>query len=139
MSYFGKISAQQHYGLRLAIWLAQTYRQNLPITLSRISQHENISVKYLEQLVRPLRRAGLVASRRGRRGGYLLKKNPKTISLKDIMDLLSNNSYIIHCLDSKSISCPLEDKCPSKIAWLKVQLAIDSVLKKITLFDLIKK
>jgi len=138
MAYFGKISTQEHYGLRLAIWLAQTYQKNKPITLSEISRHEKISVKYLEQLVRPYRQAGWVKSLRGRQGGYILTKNPITITLKSILDQLSNNSHMVECLDVKNTSCPLEKKCPSKVAWRKVQVALDTALKEITLAELTK-
>ncbi len=137
MSYFGKISAKEHYGLRLAIWLSQTYRSKKPITLAEISRHENISVKFLEQLVRPFRKSGLVKSTRGRSGGYIIKKDPKLVSLKDVLDILTDKSRVIDCLNDGQVRCPLEKRCPSKVAWQKVQAELDKALSKIKLSQLI--
>ncbi|MDD5567103.1 MAG: Rrf2 family transcriptional regulator [Patescibacteria group bacterium] len=134
MSYFGKISTREHYGLRLAIWLAQTYSKK-PITLSQIGQHERISVKYLEQLIVPFRRARWVKSLRGRSGGYQMIKNPTRLTLLDVMNLISDKARVVDCLTS---ACPLENCCPSKTAWQKVQTALDDALQKIKLSQLIK-
>lgn len=137
MSYFGKISAKEHYGLRLAIWLGTTFRTKKPITLAEISRHEKISVKFLEQLVRPFRQAGLVKSTRGRSGGYILTKNPKLVSLKDILDMLTDRSRVVECLADGQTRCPLEKRCPSKVAWQKVQKELDKTLSKIKISQLI--
>lgn len=134
MAYFGKISTREHYGLRLALWLAQTYQSKRPVTLADVGRHERISVKYLEQLIVPFRKARLISSQRGRNGGYRLIKDPKRITLLDITNLLSNRARLVDCLTS---SCPLERRCPSKLAWQKVQSALDQALEKITLKQLL--
>lgn len=134
MAYFGKISTREHYGLRLAVWLAQTYRTKKPITLAQVSQHERLSAKYLEQLIVPFRKARWVKSQRGREGGYLMTKNPKTATLLEVINLLSRHARVVECLTSE---CPLERCCPSKTAWQKIQSALDQALGKITLAQLV--
>lgn len=135
MAYFGKISTREHYGLRLALWLAQTYRTKQPITLADIGRHENISLEYLEQLIVPFRRARWISSQRGRNGGYRFIKDPKRLTLLDVTNLISNKPRVVDCLTA---SCPLEHRCPSKTAWQKVQSALDQALNKITLSQLIQ-
>lgn len=138
MSFFGSISTKHHYGLRLALRLAQAYYQGTPISLGEIASHERISLKYLEQLIVPLKRVGLVKSLRGRSGGYVMVKSPDRVTLKDVVWLYNNKNYLVDCL-AESNNCPLDQQCMSKQVWAEVQKSIEATLKNITLGDLIKK
>ncbi|MEK7072744.1 MAG: Rrf2 family transcriptional regulator, partial [Patescibacteria group bacterium] len=80
MSFFGTISSKEHNSLRLIIQLAQSYDDQKPVSLSEISEEEGISIKYLEQLIMPFKKAKMIESKRGRAGGYVMVKNPKKIS-----------------------------------------------------------
>jgi len=140
MSFFGRLSSREHYGLRLALRLAETYYSSKPVSIKDISDKEGISMKYLEQLVVPLKEAEWVKSIRGRDGGYLMTRNPETITLKDLIWLLDNKPFLIECLgDCNATVCPLEKKCLSKDAWKLIQNAMEESMEKIRISDILKK
>lgn len=140
MSFFGKISSKEHYGLRLALRIAQTYSAQEPISLQQISNEEKISMKYLEQLIVPLRKEGWVKSMRGRDGGYLMAKDPKTLTLKDLIWIINEKPFVIDCLNEKCAhKCEMEKKCLSKKAWQKVQDGLENSMNKIKLSELLHK
>jgi Rrf2 family protein len=139
MPYFGAISAKEHYALRLALWLAKSFSTQRPVTLAQISRHEHISLKYLEQLVGPFKKAGWVSSRRGRQGGYVMVKDPKQVSLKDIISVVEGRPRLIDCsTHDHGQVCALASRCPSKKAWSTVQAALDRTLAGISLVKLIR-
>jgi Rrf2 family protein len=138
MPYFGAISAKEHYALRLALWLAKSYTTKQSVTLSEISRHEHISLKYLEQLVLPFKKAGWVKSRRGRNGGYVMVKNPRLVSLKEIVSLMEGRPQLINCAThNQGQACVLANHCPSKKAWSQVQSALDQTMAGISLAKLL--
>lgn len=140
MSFFGKISTREHYGLRLALKIAGTYETKIPISLQQISNEEKISMKYLEQLIVPLRKSGWVKSIRGRDGGYIMLINPAKLTLKDLVWMINDEPFIVNCLNGKcSKRCDLEKKCISKKAWEKVQKALESSMNKIKISEILHK
>ena len=139
MSYLGTISTREYTGLRLVLRLAQTYRSHQPVSLATVSQFENVSSKYLEQLVTPFRQAGWLQSRRGRDGGYIMIKDPKTVSLRDIIALLGNQPYLISCLDrNRREHCQNEQQCAARRGLDKAQQAIEQTLGSISLAELLR-
>ena len=94
MSIIGHISTKEHYGLRLVINISKSYYTKEPVSLYDVSTKEKISMKYLEQIIIPLKKSGLVESVRGRSGGYIMKKNPNAISLKEVLYLLGSDEKI---------------------------------------------
>jgi Rrf2 family iron-sulfur cluster assembly transcriptional regulator len=140
MSFFGTISSKEHNGLRLIIFLAQNYQTKKQVSLSEISQQEGISVKYLEQLILPFKKAGIITARRGRSGGYEMVKNPNEISMRDIIYLLNDNPRLVTCLEGDyDHSCKFDDNCTSKSVWTDIQKLMDDSLGKILLSEIIKK
>ncbi len=139
MPFFGEITSKEHYGLRLAIRLAETYKTKKPISLAEISELEKISMKYLEHLIVPIRKAKWVESVRGREGGYLMIKDPNKITLKDLIDITSQRPYVIACLATGASrkKCPLDCSCKSKNAWKKVQDALFTSMQDIKFSELI--
>lgn len=138
MAFFGEISAKEHNGLRLLVQLAKTAVSNQPLSLQEVARQEGLSMKYLEQLVRPFRAAGWVASTRGRHGGYILTTDPATITMYDIIKILDGEPAVASCLAACGTVCPIADHCPSQRGWQTVQNAIHQSLKSLTLADLIK-
>lgn len=139
MSFFGKISTKEHYGVRLALRLAKTYYDQKSISLADIAKVEKISMKYLEQLVVPLRKAKWVESRRGRSGGYIMKKDPNKLTFKDLILLLDEDLSIVECLKNKpAYQCEFEDSCESRKAYKQIQDAMEGTMKNIKLSTLIK-
>jgi len=137
MSFFGKLTTRERYGVRLGLQLARTYKTKAQVSLAEISDKEKISMKYLEQLILPFKKAKWVESIRGRDGGYIMKKDPKNITLKDMMTVIDGELEIVHCL-KKGNKCSLHKSCCARQGWAKVQKAIFEGLESVKISDLIK-
>ena len=131
------ISTRSTYGIRAMFELALHYRRG-PVSAAYISEKEHISVPYLEQLLSRLRQKGLVKSVRGPKGGYVLAKKPKEISMSDIVRVLDGNIMPVHCVSGKSsdIDCSIVDRCVTKNVWKKLKDTVDDMLAGVTLKDL---
>ena len=131
------ISTKSTYGIRAMFELA-LYHNHGPVSVAYVSEKENISVPYLEQLLNKLRRKGLVKSIRGPKGGYVLAKNPREISIGDIVHALDGEITPVHCIASKSLSkdCKIIDKCVTKAMWKRLKDTVDNMLDGVTLKDL---
>ena len=131
------ISTKSTYGIRAMFELALRHTKG-PISVAYISEKENISVTYLEQLLSKLRRNGLVKSIRGPKGGYILAKKPKEISVGDIVRALDGDITPIHCIVNKSSSrsCKMIDRCVTKSVWKRLKDTMDNFLDGVTLKDL---
>ena len=109
-----------------------------PIELKEIAKKENISLKYLEQVINPLRAAGLVKSIRGSKGGYSLAKPPSEICLYDVVEILDGQVHLIECLrDSRS--CQKVSSCVTREIWKDVSEAISKIFYSVTLEDMVNR
>lgn len=106
-----------------------------PVSIKSISQRQNISEYYLEQLFAPLRRAEMIKSIRGAQGGYILNKEAKDITVLDIMNILEGPIEVSDCLDHNE--CSNVDCCATRTVWKKLKDSIDSVMEGITLQDIV--
>jgi len=129
-----KLSTKVRYGLRLAIYFAKNYDRGY-IQLSEVSKFERISLKYLEQIIVYLKNSKIVTSQRGSKGGYKLSKEPKNITVKEIIESIEGPIKIIECLDKKN--CFKINNCETFIIWKKLNEAINNTLQNTTLEDLI--
>ncbi|MHC4552104.1 MAG: RrF2 family transcriptional regulator [Planctomycetota bacterium] len=132
-----KLSSRTRYGMRAILELALEYG-NAPLQIKTIADREDISNKYLEQLIAMLKAAGLVRSIRGPRGGYLLAKPPAEIQLKEVFVTLEGPMVPAECLDHPEF-CPRCMDCVTRDIWQELQNAIDGVLESVTLADLVEK
>ncbi len=122
-----KISTKGRYGLTIMIELAKQNGEG-PISLKSIAQTHDLSEHYLEQLISPLRNAGLVKSIRGAYGGYLLAKEPSAITSGDIIRVLEGPISVVEVMD---------DEEPAKRElWIRIRDAVKEVLDNTTLEDL---
>jgi Rrf2 family iron-sulfur cluster assembly transcriptional regulator len=110
-----KLSTRSRYGARILVDLAR-HKDQGPVQMSEISKRQNISVKYLEQLIRPLKQANLVTSVRGPKGGHLLAKNPEDISLGQVVRLFEGQADLVECISFPE-KCPMSDDCQLRLAW----------------------
>lgn len=117
--------------------LASHYGEG-PIELKEIARRENVSVKYLEQVIVPLRTAGLVKSVRGSKGGYLLAKPPSEVCLKDLVEILDGPIHLIECLNDPRV-CQKIPSCVTRDIWKEVSEAIHGIFHSITLEDMVKR
>jgi Rrf2 family cysteine metabolism transcriptional repressor len=132
-----KISTKVRYGTRAVLELASHYGEG-PIELKEIAKRENISLKYLEQVIVPLRTAGLVKSVRGSKGGYSLAKPPSEICLNDLMEILEGPLHLIECLNDPRV-CQKVPYCVTRDIWKEVSEAIDGVFHSVTLEDMVNR
>jgi Rrf2 family cysteine metabolism transcriptional repressor len=132
-----KLSTRTRYAVRAIIELAQNDSKK-PLQLKIIAQRQEISVKYLEQLMAVLRSAGFVRSIRGSKGGYVLAKAPNQIKLNEVLHRLEGTVTTVECVENKD-SCSRSADCVARYLWMQVDQAIDKVLEAITLQDLVDK
>ena len=130
-----KLSSRTRYGMRAMLELALEFG-NKPLQIKTISDREDISNKYLEQLIAMLKSTGLVRSIRGPRGGYMLAKPPSEIQIKDIFYTLEGPVTTAECLEHAEF-CPRCTDCATRQIWGEIQDAILNVLKSRTLQDLV--
>lgn len=133
-----KVSTRGEYGSRMLVYLARQWGQQ-PVALSEISAQEQLSVEYLEQLAGTLRKAGLVESHRGVRGGYTLARRPEQISMGEVMRALEGPIAPMVCVSESAAEtvCVFEAHCSTRHMWLQVGRAIAQTLDAMTLADLI--
>lgn len=124
-----KISTKGRYALRMLLDLAKEH-ENTFVTLKEISSRQEISKKYLEQIVPLLHKSDILESVRGNNGGYKLKRPPQEISLFDILSQTENENHIIHCLEEK---CDQRDECLARAAWEDLDNLILDHLKNTSL------
>ncbi len=132
-----KLSTRTRYGLRAIIELAE-HNGATPLQTKVIAASQDISVKYLEQLMTILRSAGFVRSIRGSKGGYMLAKSPNQIRLSEVFDCLEGHVTTVECVEDRSF-CERSENCVAMQVWAQVQQAINNVLQSITLQDLVDR
>jgi Rrf2 family transcriptional regulator, cysteine metabolism repressor len=129
-----KLSTKGRYGVKAMVDLAIHYGSE-PVSIKTISKRQGISEYYLEQLFSPLRKAKLIKSIRGAQGGYVLNKNPKDITVADVMDILEGPVEIAECIEGTD--CDNVDFCATRLLWGKIKSSIDEVMEGITLQDIV--
>jgi len=129
-----KLSTRTRYGVRLMLDLARCYGDG-PVYLSDIAVREDISKKYLSQIIIPLRNQGLVRSTRGAHGGYTLSRPPGEITLWEIMEPLEGGDSLVDCVEHAS-ACHRVPTCAARDIWTMVGRKISETLDSVTLGDL---
>ena len=132
-----KLSTRTRYGVRAMVELAEHHGQG-PLQIKFIAERQNISVKYLEQLITMLRSGGFVRSVRGARGGYMIAKPPEDIKLSEIFAALEGTIITTECIDNKEL-CERSVDCATREVWMKLHEAILNVLGSINLADVVKR
>lgn len=133
-----KISTKGRYALRLMLDLAMSNPDQY-VTIKSISERQDISGKYLEQIISILSRAGYVKSIRGSQGGYKLAKPADEYSVGMILRLIEGSLVPVACMDDEPNQCPRCEKCVTLDVWKQLDDAINNVIDNITLADLVNK
>lgn len=132
-----KISTRGRYALRLMLDLAlNESEQN--VTIKSVSERQDISNKYLEQIITVLSRAGFVKSLRGSQGGYKLSRRPEEYTVGEILRLIEGSLAPVACMENDPNLCPRCDQCATIEIWKRVDEAVSNVVDNITLADLVK-
>jgi Rrf2 family protein len=132
-----KLSTRGRYGVRLMLDLALHYGEG-PILLKDISKRQEISEKYLWQLINPLKTMGLISSTRGSHGGYVLAKSPGEISLKEIVRVLEGSLCLVDCVENPSL-CERSQTCTSRDIWSEASNQLSQMLESMTLDKMVAR
>ena len=133
-----KFSTKSRYALRLMAELAR-YAPGTTVSLKEISERQNLSLKYLEQIVTPLARAGLVKSERGSQGGYRLTKAPAAYTAGEILRAIEGSVAPIPCLGSETNECPRWAQCFTLPFWTGLDEVINQYIDSVTLEQLARQ
>ena len=126
-----QLSTRGRYGTRLMCCLAMHYSKG-PLLLKNIAEAEALSIKYLEQLVLPLREADLITASRGPHGGYTLCRAPEEITMRQILLALEGKLSPVECLSNPE-KCGRVEKCPTHNLWSFLDGRIQETLEGLTL------
>jgi Rrf2 family iron-sulfur cluster assembly transcriptional regulator len=132
-----KLSTRSRYGTRMMLDLAQRYDQG-PVQMGEISKRENISVKYLEQLIIPLKKANFIKSVRGPKGGHMLAKPPEEITVGDIVRILEGGITLSSCIENPEV-CDRTTKCLVRGVWEDTTKVMYDKLNSVTLSKMINE
>ena len=136
-----RITTQGEYALRCILNIAKNSKDG-PVNIRRMVEEEGLPLDYVEQLLMKLRRHKLIKSVRGVRGGYLLEKSPKHLSIKDVLEAVEGDAFeiICHRHESKNgAKCKDPKKCVLRTVWVDLKSVIDQFLEKETMATLLTR
>jgi len=134
-----RLTTKGRYGVRAVLNLAASY-QNRPVSIKKISEEEEISPEFLEQIFFKLKKAGLIRSLRGPGGGFVLNKKASEITIKDILDAVGETIFPAPCTDKKNPpGCDRENQCMMAKTWKRFSEIIENFLDSLTIQDVINE
>lgn len=133
-----QVSTKGRYALRLMVDLGGA-AEDYYTPLREIAERQNISEKYLEQIIRPLARAGLVRSARGVQGGYMLGKPACDITVGQVLRTVEGDLAPVPCVAGTECNCERESVCATVDVWRSIKESVDNVVDHVTLQDLVDK
>ena len=131
-----KVNTKVRYGLRAILQIAESYGGD-PVPISAISESQEISGKYLEQVVGTLRKAELIHSRKGVRGGYTLARAPEDINLWENITALDTHTTLVDCVMEPSV-CDRSDDCLTRSIWTLLSARMEEFWSSFKLSDLLQ-
>jgi len=134
-----RITTWAEYGVICALHLAKRTDQG-PVTGREIAAQERLPADYVEQILLRLRRAGVITSTRGARGGYTLARPPEEISIRAVIHASELETFDLHCLSHpvEEDRCAASHSCSIRPIWVLLQTKIDDVLESVCLADLLQ-
>jgi len=129
-----KLSTRSRYGARMVLDIAR-YGGNGPVRIRDISSRRGLSEKYLDKLLRDLKKSGIVKSKRGPGGGNMLARPPELITIGEVVRILEGNIDLSACVDAPG-SCARSAACPTRRIWSAATRAFHAVLDSYTVADL---
>jgi Rrf2 family protein len=133
-----KISTKGRYALRMMIDLAE-HKDEGYISLKDISERQEISKKYLEQIIAIVNRPGILRANRGSQGGYKLAKAPDKYTVGEILRLTEGTLSPVDCVDQDPNECPRSADCPTMPIWTHLSEIVNEYLDSITLQDILEQ
>lgn len=133
-----KISTKGRYALRMLTDLA-LHREEGFVSLKDIAERQNISKKYLEQIVPMLNKSGLLRTNRGNKGGYMMAKKPDEVTVAEVLTATEGSLAPVSCLEFEPNECPMQEKCSTLYIWEGLYKTITEYLSGITVQDIIDR
>lgn len=134
-----RFSTKGRYGLRAMIEIASRQHEG-PVPTHVIAENQELSERYLEQLLTPLKKAGLVKSIRGAQGGYVLGRNSAQITAGDVIRVLEGPIAPVDCISEMyPQDCERSGQCPTREIWSRIRDSISEILDSYTLDDLVTR
>ncbi|KAF0218463.1 MAG: BadM/Rrf2 family transcriptional [Geobacteraceae bacterium] len=136
-----RLSTKSRYGLRALFDIAYN-SANHPAQIQDISRRQKISPRYLEQIFQALKRKGILKSKRGPQGGYILAKSPEEITVKDILQATEGDMVLVDCSPEgkkKKGECFFDGSCVTQTVWQEASAKLDEFFATITLKTLCEK
>ena len=132
-----RITTLAEYGVICALHLARRADEG-PVTGREIAEVERLPGDYVEQILLRLRRAGIVRSTRGARGGYVLARAPEEVSIRNVIEASETTTFDLHCVSHPigEERCSSSHNCSIRPVWMLLQRKIDDVLEGVRLSDL---
>ncbi len=130
-----KLSTRARYAIRVLLDIAARRDEDRPIQLNDVAERTGISRRYLDQIVMPLKSAGLLIGTKGRHGGYQLAKAPEAIYLLDIVEATIGPVNLVECVQSPQ-TCERSDECPARLLYRLLSASMRTTLTDYTLKDL---
>ena len=136
-----KVSTKAHYGLKVVISVSQLYKPGVPVSVTDIAREEGVTEAYVEQLVAKLRHAGILKSYRGAHGGYMLAKDPDSITVADVMAAAGEQVVFPECTAPCGCILPRRSTrtCASTHFWQRLCLMVTGIVERTTVGDLIRE
>jgi Rrf2 family iron-sulfur cluster assembly transcriptional regulator len=131
-----RLTTKGRYGVRAVLNLAMKNEQH-PVSISQISKEENLSPEFLEQIFFKLKKAGVIRSIRGPKGGFVLKWKPSEVTIKSILDAVGESINPTPCTNGSTEPCPREKDCALVPVWNEFHELIAKHLDSISLKDII--
>ncbi|MDQ7849355.1 MAG: Rrf2 family transcriptional regulator [Armatimonadota bacterium] len=131
-----KVSSRAEYGLRALVDLARHYGEGY-VQSHEIAARQGLPESYLNQIMASLRRAGLVASKRGPAGGHTLSRPPAQITLREAFEVLEEGAAPWWCVGVEDPNCAYLPGCGIRPIWMAMKAAAEGVLERLTLHDMI--
>jgi Rrf2 family protein len=132
-----RLSTKTRYGTRAVLDIA-LHAQQGPVHLGDISERQEISRKYLGQIIGQLLTAGILESIRGPQGGYILNRLPNEIRLGEIIRTLDGSLALVRCVDKPDL-CNRTERCVTREVWTKAKESMESLFDQITVADLMER
>ena len=134
-----KISTKVRYGLKALVYIAEESSKGRLVRIKEISEKEDISVQYLEQILYKLKNENIIEGKRGPNGGYRLMGEPEKVTLYKLYKILDDDTKVINCNENvKETKDCTEDSCNNSCIWRKLDSAMKEILKSTTLAEFIK-
>lgn len=133
-----KISTKGRYALRMIVDMVQNQRMG-PVALKDISERQNVSKKYLEQIALVLSQANVLQGTRGHQGGYRMLADPKEITVYEVLQITEGSMHPVACLDHEPNECERCNGCETLYIWEGLDQVIRDYLSSMTIQDVIDR